>query len=119
MKNRNRGWILRANLLSALAAFLLFGSYPAEAGFIASESTITSIKNVTGNMPQFAVFVTGGTGPCLNTWVVFPVSAAPDADTHKRAYATAMMAIALGMHVIIYNYTDDSCLGASYIDAHY
>ena len=91
----------------------------ASAGDIAAGGTITQIKNVTGNMTQWAIWITGGTGVCLGNWIVFPLSAAPDADTHKRGYATALMATALGMRVKIHNYSGDDCLNASYIEAYF
>ena len=93
----------------------------AHAGYVTVGATVTHVSSTNANTQSFVVQVVGGTGPCTNGSgfeVVFPLTAAPDADTHKRAYAAALLALALGMHVSIYNYTDNNCLGASYIDVY-
>jgi hypothetical protein len=46
------------------------------------------------------------------------LSAAPDADTHRRAYAAALTALSLGLRVTVYNYSGDACDGASYIEVY-
>lgn len=88
----------------------------ANAGYLVQNGTITRVYNTSNNQNAFAVNVQGGTGPCTSTVIVFPLSAAADADTHKRAYAAALMAFAMGLQVSIYNYTNDTCTIASYID---
>lgn len=93
----------------------------AQAGYIATGATIIRVSSTNGNTASFQVMVAGGTGPCTSesgTWVVFPLSAAPDADTHKRAYAAALLALTTGMPVVLYNYANDDCVGASYVDVH-
>jgi hypothetical protein len=100
-----------------LAACTLFCAN-AQAGYIATDATVIRISSTNGNTASFQVMVAGGTGPCTSvngTWVVFPLSAAPDADTHNRAYAAAMLALATGMRVTLYNYTNDDCVQASYV----
>lgn len=100
------------------AACTLFGAN-AQAGYIATGATITHVSSTNGNTASFQVQVAGGTGPCTSatgTWVIFTLSAAPDADTFKRAYAAALLALTTGMSVIIVNYSSDNCAGASYLD---
>ena len=102
----------------ALAACALF-STNAQAGYVATDATVLRVSSTNGNTASFQVMVAGGTGPCTSVsgiWVVFPLSAAPDADTHKRAYAAALLALATGMSVTLYNYTNDNCVLASYVD---
>ena len=110
----------KRRLLSAVAcAITMVTCAEANAGYLVSNATITHVANTAGNYSVFVVQVAGGTGPCANgatIWITFPVSAAPDADTHRRAYSAAMTALVTGMHVSIYNYTNDNCDGASYID---
>jgi hypothetical protein len=95
----------------------------AYAGYLVSDATVTHVANTAGNTPAlFVVQVSGGTGPCANgatIWITFPLSAAADADAYKRAYAAAMTALVTGMRVSIYNYANDNCDGASYIDLFY
>src|SRR5262249_37752118 len=93
-------------------------SSTASAGYLVIGAAITKIENTYSNQASFVVNVQGGTGPCAGTYTIFPVSAAVDADAHKRAYAAAMMAFAMGMRVSIFNYTDDSCSGAAYISVY-
>ena len=107
---------LRSTLVCAACA--LFAAN-AQAGYIATGARVTHVSSTNGNTASFQVMVAGGTGPCTSesgTWVVFPLSAAPDADTHKRAYAAALLALTTGMPVILFNYSSDSCTGASYVD---
>jgi len=99
-----------------LAALILGTlSSTAHAGYLISNATISTVYNVSSNSNSFALAIAGGTGVCAGTLIVFPVTSAPDADTHKRAYAAALLAFAMGKTVTIYNYANDSCSGASYI----
>ena len=110
----------KRRLLSAVVcAIAAMTCAQANAGYLVSNATITHVANTAGNYPVFAVQVAGGTGPCSNgatTWIQFPVASGADVDQHRRAYAAAMTALVTGMHVSIYNYTNDNCDGASYID---
>ncbi len=106
-------------LLSMLASVVGLIAAEAHAGYLVSNATITHVVNTAGNYQVFAVQVAGGSGPCSNgatLWITFPLASAADADAHRRAYAAAMTALVTGMHVSIYNYANDNCDGASYID---
>lgn len=102
--------------LAALCATFLYSSL-ASADYVVQEATISRITNVADNAAKFAVLVAGGSGPCSNGWIEFPASAAVDLEAHKRAYATLLMAFASNLRVSIFNYSGNSCLGASYIEA--
>jgi hypothetical protein len=108
-------------MLSIIAIALATGfCAQANAGLLASGATISHLANTSNDSTTFALQLVGGSGPCTGgtIWIWFPVSAAADADAHKRAYATAMMAIATGLRVSIHNYTNDNCDGASYIEVY-
>lgn len=90
-------------------------SATAQAGSIVSDGYVSIIENTSGNQALFTIKVTGGTGPCVGQTISFPVWAAPDADTHKRAYAAAMLAFSLGYRVSVWNYVDNTCTSAAYI----
>lgn len=96
-------------------------SATAHAGYLVTGGTIAHITNTSSNSQSFAIQILSGTGPCVgaSAWIVFPLSAAPDADTHKRAYAAVVTALATGMRVSVYNYTDDNCDRASYVQIYY
>jgi hypothetical protein len=100
----------------------LWGSWSPQGGSLASDlavdASIARVRNTVSNSTSFSVQVSGGTGPCaiVGQWITFPVSAAADADTHKRTYATVLTALALGLQVRIYNYSGSACDGASYIE---
>jgi Family of unknown function (DUF5992) len=104
---------MRKMLLCATVALI---SFSAHAGYVIQGATIVNVGSTNGNAAQFHVVVTGGAGPCVGQTILFHISNAPDADTHKRAYAAALLALAMGYRVNIYNYTDNNCAGASYID---
>jgi hypothetical protein len=99
--------------LSALIAPLR----QAVVAYLAFDAKITRVANTSSNNSSFSVLVTGGTGPCTNGgWISFPVSIAPDPDTHKRAYAAALLALTTGMSLRIHIYTNDDCHAATYIE---
>jgi hypothetical protein len=102
------------SIATALATICI--GMPATAGSLVTNATITKILNTSGNQTQFAIVVSGGTGRCANTVIYFPVSAAVDADTHKRAYSAALLALATGMKISAWNYSGNNCEGAAYID---
>jgi hypothetical protein len=108
---------LRFALVLVFAFMMVGGSVRvlAAGAYIVQGATITNIMSTNGNGDAFAIITSGGSGSCANTEVYFPQSAAPDADTFKRAYAAALTAITTGMRVSIYNYTDSTCLTASYV----
>jgi Family of unknown function (DUF5992) len=113
--NRNKRTFARWVRHPVAVIALLLGT-TAQAGYLITDATITDVYNTASNQTSFAVAVQGGSGPCSGSAnIVFPLSAAPDADTLKRAYAAALMAFALGLHVSIHNYSSDACTGASYI----
>jgi len=79
------------------------------------DAVVTSVANTSSNEDKFTVWVSGGTGVCANTQISFPKSKAGSAEVFDRAYSAALTAFVSGTKVRIYNYTDDSCYGASYI----
>ena len=87
----------------------------AAGAYIVQGAIITNIMSTNGNTAGFAIITSGGSGACVNAEVYFPQSAAPDADTFKRAYTAALTAMTTGMRVTIYNYADSTCLTASYV----
>ncbi len=96
---------------------LLVWHVSAQAGDLVFGGRLVGLTNTTSNSSIFAIKVTGGSlNLCSTTWISFPVSAAADADTHKRAYAAALTALTTGMPVRIHNYASDSCGAAQYIE---
>ena len=95
---------------------LLAPAVNAAGASLVSVGTITQVTNTSGNGPVFAVQVVGGiNNTCLNQWIYFNQSDAPDLATFQRAYANALLALTTGIPVTIYNYSDASCGHASYI----
>jgi hypothetical protein len=110
--------IRRVRVLAICAALCtsLLQSSPASAGYLVENATITRLTNVADNSAKFAIQVTGGSGPCSTSTIEFPASAAVDLEAYKRAYATLLMAFASGMRISVFNYTSNSCLGASFVE---
>lgn len=86
------------------------------AGYIANSVTITNIANTASNRSEFAIRTTGGTSLCDGQWIVFPALDASDTPAHQRAYANALLALTTGLKVNIYNYYDETCSRASFIE---
>jgi hypothetical protein len=99
-------------LLLALCAPPVF----AAGGYIVKQATITSVTNTSNNQSVFTVKVSGGTGTCTNTGIVFQLSDAGDASVLNRAYAAALLALSTGMPVNIFNYVDTTCDHAAFIE---
>ena len=95
----------------------MFGG-PLFAGTLAV-GTVVRISNISFDQDQFAVWI-AGTGPCATAdgsmLILFPVSAAKNADSLKRAYANALTAYSLGKPVFVYNYVNSSCAAATFIE---
>jgi hypothetical protein len=105
--------MLKAALLLAVSGFpatSFAGSY------IVTSATITAVISTSGNTAAFVVETQGGTRTCTGgIQITFNQSDSPDADTFKRAYAAALVALTTGIHVTIYNYQASTCGHASYL----
>lgn len=87
-----------------------------KAGDLAIDASVTRVSNTSSNLQIFSVKVTGGSlNACQNVWISFPASAT-DVESQKRAYASALLALTTGLRVRVYNYEDNSCDSASYIE---
>lgn len=83
--------------------------------WVATDSTVAQIANTNVNGRNFSIITLGGSGPCAGKLIIFPESDASGVEAHQRAYATALMALSMGMRVSIYNYYSSSCDRASFI----
>ena len=102
------------NLQFAMA--VLLSSTAVNAGeYIVTNAEITSIANTNGNGEIFTLWVKGGSGPCVNKTVNFPLTAAGSEKVFDRAYSTALAAYMSGKRVTIHNYKGSDCQNASYI----
>jgi Family of unknown function (DUF5992) len=103
--------------ITRIAGILLFTlALEVNAGWLAWDAQLTAVTNTSGNTDSFVVLFTGGTGACASQGqVTFPRDATTSQEVLRRAYATALMALATGMKVNIYNYESDSCDRAAHI----
>ncbi|XOV77528.1 MAG: DUF5992 family protein [Aestuariibacter sp.] len=102
-----------------LIALLLISSQ-VSAGELVSGATIVDMGNTNNNSPDFALFLKGGIGTCSTSGVykiVFPEIKfqSQSSKSFDHAFSMAMMGLATGKKVRIYNFEDDSCLGANFI----
>lgn len=105
--------LLRQTILTCLVCM----SCAANAGDLIVGGTITKISNTSSNLQNFAILVSGGsTNLCGSAWINFPVSAVADVESHKRAYAIALVALTTGLTVRVHNYVDNTCNTAAYIE---
>jgi hypothetical protein len=108
---------MRIIALTAMATVCLAATGSAVAGDLVTGGRVVRIANTGNNLNVFSVEVAGGSqNLCSNVWITFPATAAPDADTYKRAYAAALVALTTGVLVRVYNYQNNSCDAASYIE---
>lgn len=99
----------------------LFSAAPARAsGFLVQGAVVTSVTNVASNAAAFAIYFTGGTGLCASgQLVVFPQTAAVDADSFKRAYTAALLAAVTKAPFDAYDYgTTATCYNGSFIEVY-
>lgn len=100
----------------SMLLFLMQFTVAAHAGvYVVKDAVITSVSNTNGNREEFTIWVSGGTGSCVDTTITFPASSAGSESVYQRAYAAALAAFASGARVWVHNYVDDSCAAASYI----
>lgn len=109
---------MKTLLWAATAAICMGTATSAVAGDLVMGGRIVRIANTGNNLDVFSIEVSGGSlNLCGSGWITFPVSASPNsADIHKRAYAAALTALTTGMTVRVYNYHNNSCDSASYIE---
>lgn len=87
------------------------------AGELALDSTVLKVRNTSNNSDTFEVVLDKNVKNCFGNVIAFPSSAAPNKETHARAYASALTALTTGLKVRIYAYADaDECKKASYIE---
>lgn len=91
----------------------LIGSSPNGVDF--DSSTVKGISSDWGNTGNFAVLTEGGAGPCINQWIVFSKEKMSP-ETYRGSFEIAQMAFIHGFKVNIFNYTDNSCEGAEFIE---
>jgi hypothetical protein len=104
------------NFVVGLAVMLSNNLFAGE--YIAIGSEITQVFNTASNTSTFGIVVRGGSGPCVDKTIYFPLSAAGgDSDIQKRAYSAALTAFTAGFKVDIHNYADSisDCKNASFI----
>lgn len=86
------------------------------AGEIVVGAQLIRITNTSSNTNAFSIMVSGGTlNLCGSSWINFPASAT-DAESYKRAYAAALVALTTGAPIRVYNYQSNTCETASYIE---
>lgn len=103
-----------------ICLILLSGLENAHAGEIVHGASVRGVTNTANNIAgQFAIRVSGGTGPCTgNTYITFPISSVSgqNVETHKRTFNIALAASVTGDLVNIYNYESNTCDKAVFIE---
>jgi hypothetical protein len=82
---------------------------------LVKDAKVTAISNTNDNEKRFTIWVSGGSGPCLNSSISFPATAAGSPEVYQRAYATALMAYASGDSISAHDYYSSNCHNAAYI----
>ena len=107
-------------ILATSSTIALNAAHAQAAGYIASNVTITAVSNTANNGQHFTIRTAGGSGVCAGQKITFPLADAGTAsnnqEIHNRAFALALAAMLSGKHVSVYNYADDTCSHAAYIE---
>jgi hypothetical protein len=103
-------------VFKSLAVLLIFLKVNVSfAGWSVSDAEVIQVINTSGNLKNFTIVTTGGSGPCVGQYIQFPETDAANGAAHQRAYASALLALTTGMKVTVHNYFDDTCNRASFI----
>lgn len=87
------------------------------AGELVTEAEIVRIgSSSNGVNDDFFITVSGGTGSCVNTNIVFYRSNAPSDAFFNRLYSTALLAYSTGSKRVRIHGITASCTSATYID---
>lgn len=86
------------------------------ATLLVENAEVTRVTNSANNTDTFTISTVGGTGLCASTPISFPAQSVSHQEIHKRAFAIALAANATGKKVRIYNYVNQECNGAGYIE---
>ena len=97
-----------------LIAFFISGHVSAGT-YIVTNAEITKISSTSGNLDEFVVWTTGGSGPCKDSAIKFTLVDSGSPEVFEKAYSMALAAFAAGFKVGIHNYHNESCIQASYI----
>ena len=107
---------MRSFVNSLIGLLLTVISSPSHAGYIIQGATIVSVTSTANQSQAFAVYFTGGTGTCASSGqIVFPQSAAVDAEPFRRAYAAALAGAVTKARFDAFDYSGNSCSNAGFI----
>ena len=119
---------LKKGLLSAatisLGLLSVIKTLPASAqsttpGYLIQGATVTGVQNTSSNGDNFAITVTGGSGVCGNSVIVFPLTAVTNQDVHDHGYQAALTALTQNLKIDVYNYSNSSCTNGGQISIYH
>ncbi|KAF7763155.1 hypothetical protein PUND_b0495 [Pseudoalteromonas undina] len=93
----------------------LIVSTPVFCGELVRGATVTEVASSSSNMDVFYLKLSGGTGPCANSSVIFPAIKSQSKESYNQAFSIALAAVSSGKKIRVHNYEDDSCHGANFI----
>ncbi|MHC5726274.1 MAG: DUF5992 family protein [Nostoc sp.] len=89
---------------------------PAQADYLVQKAKVVRVENTSGNGDNFAILVTGGTGACNNTFIIFPASAVTNRDIYEHGYQSALTAVTNpNLTVDVFDYSGASCYNGGQI----
>ncbi|MHC5615709.1 MAG: DUF5992 family protein [Nostoc sp.] len=92
---------------------------PAQADYLVQNAKVVSVGNTSGNGDNFAIFVSGGTGPCTNTFIIFPPSGVTNRNIYEHGYQAALTALTNpNLTVDVFDYSGASCYNGGQILVH-
>lgn len=97
-----------------LYLIILLIALPANAAWLVDGAKIVEISNTVNNLDVFYIITEGGTGPCANTQIRFPLSHATSEKIYDRAFSMALAAYASDSRIKVYDYDESAtgCFGA-------
>ena len=83
---------------------------PALADYLVQNASVVTVENTSSNGDNFAIVVTGGTGPCNDGFILFPASAVITRAIQEHGYQSALTALTnQNLRVNVFDYSGASC----------
>lgn len=108
-------WFIRTtfHLMTAVAGSV--STTALHAAELVDGATVVEVTNTIDKGKAYAILVSGGNGPCANTWISFYEDRAASENSFKQGLAIALMAWSSGKKIRVHNYEGANCNGANFI----
>lgn len=112
--------LLSTSLASVLPASAQFATRQTATGsYLVVGGKVVNVQNTSSNGDNYAIFVSGGTGPCANNYIIFPKTGVINKDVHARGYEAALSALVNNLKVDVFNYSGSTCANGGQVSIYH